>query len=242
MTHAEIQELLGVYALDALDEDEADTVRRHLEECPRCRAEVAEHREVAALLAYAGAPAPPEVWDRIAASLEEPPPALQLQPVPRTGRRRAMRMVSLRAAAVAFAVAAASIIGLGVAVIRLDHRVNGQGSLAAAISHAMTAPGAIHVQLASSTHASASASAVLLPDGQGYLTDAQLTPLPAGHVYQLWGQVDGRLISLGVLGANPKQRAFPAEPNMTLLAITAENAPGVAVSSQAPVVAGPVTA
>lgn len=241
MTHAEIEALLGAYALDALDADEAEEVRRHLEDCPRCRDEVAAHREVAALLAYAGAPAPPQLWDRIAASLEEPPPALQLQAVPRTRNRRAVRMVSVRAAAIAFAVAAASIVGLGVEVIRLDRRVTGSaatGTLPAVISQAMKQHGAVKVRLASST--GASALAVLLPDGQGYLTDANLAPLPADHVYQLWGKVQGRLISLGVLGPDPKQAAFPAEPNVTLLAITAERAPGVAVSQQTPVAAAAV--
>jgi hypothetical protein len=239
MTHTEIQELLGVFALDALEDDEAEAVRRHLEDCPRCRTEVAEHREVAAFLAYAGAPAPPQLWDRIAASLEEPPPALELQPVRRRGSRKFPHFVSLRAAAVGLSVAAASIIGLGVAVVRLDQRHPGS-SLAATIRHAMIQPDAVKVPLTSKTGA-ASAEAVVLPDGQGYLTDAHLSPLTPGHVYQLWGQVQGQLISLGTLGSDPKEAAFTTAPKVTLLAITAENAPGVTVSHQTPVVAGPVT-
>jgi hypothetical protein len=236
MTHAEIQELLGVFALDALDDDEAEAVRRHLADCPRCQGEVADHREVAALLAYAGAPAPPQLWDRIAANLEEPPPALQLQPVgPKPGRR----IVTFRAAAVAFAVAAASIIGLGVEVIRLDRRLP-SAALPAVIAQALNAPGATKVSLTSTT--GAAADAVVLPNGQGYLTSANLAPLPAGHVYQLWGQIQGRLISLGILGQDPNQAAFSTEGHVTLLAITAERSPGVAVSQQTPVVAGPVNA
>lgn len=76
--HEELQELLGAYALDAVDPDEAAALERHLPTCPRCRNELADHREVAALLGYAGADAPTGVWDRIIASLEEPPPALNL--------------------------------------------------------------------------------------------------------------------------------------------------------------------
>jgi anti-sigma factor RsiW len=76
--HAELQELLGAYALDAVEADEAAAIERHLPTCPRCRNELTDHREVAALLGYAGASAPSGVWDRIVASLEEPPPALQL--------------------------------------------------------------------------------------------------------------------------------------------------------------------
>src|SRR5206468_3199328 len=49
--HPDVQELLGAYALDALDADEADAVELHLRDCPRCRAEVADYRETAALAA-----------------------------------------------------------------------------------------------------------------------------------------------------------------------------------------------
>jgi anti-sigma factor RsiW len=76
--HAELQELLGAYALDAVEPEEAAAIERHLPTCPRCRNELTDHREVAALLGYAGASAPSGVWDRIVASLEEAPPALQL--------------------------------------------------------------------------------------------------------------------------------------------------------------------
>ena len=59
MTHDELQSLLGAYALDAVEDDEARAVERHLQECPRCRAEVANHRETAALMASVGAEARP---------------------------------------------------------------------------------------------------------------------------------------------------------------------------------------
>ncbi|MGH9073042.1 MAG: anti-sigma factor domain-containing protein, partial [Acidimicrobiales bacterium] len=75
-THAELEALLGAYALDAVDGPEAEAVELHLRECPRCRAEVAEHRETAALLGHVGAPAPEGLWDRIASTLEETPPRM----------------------------------------------------------------------------------------------------------------------------------------------------------------------
>ena len=68
--HQDIEELLGAYALDAVDPDEARLVEEHLVECPRCRAEVAAHREVAALLTSGTSdPVPDGVWDRITADL-----------------------------------------------------------------------------------------------------------------------------------------------------------------------------
>ena len=69
LTHPQIQELLGAYALDAVEADEAALVAEHIEECPSCRDEVAGHREAAALLAHVGAPAPAGVWDKIAMEL-----------------------------------------------------------------------------------------------------------------------------------------------------------------------------
>ena len=74
-THEEIQELLGVYALDAVDPETALVVERHLETCIRCTTEVAQHHEVAGLLANSGGASPPELWDRIARELDgsDPP-------------------------------------------------------------------------------------------------------------------------------------------------------------------------
>ena len=88
-THEEIQELLGVYALDAVDPETAAMVERHLGECVRCSVEVAQHHEVAGLLANSGGAVPgrscgsgiasrldgsaPPSWERLAKRLEEEP-------------------------------------------------------------------------------------------------------------------------------------------------------------------------
>ncbi|MGH2872076.1 MAG: zf-HC2 domain-containing protein, partial [Solirubrobacteraceae bacterium] len=48
LDHHEIEELLGAYALDAVDPDERAAVDSHLAECLRCRAEVDRHRQIAA--------------------------------------------------------------------------------------------------------------------------------------------------------------------------------------------------
>ncbi|HXP33677.1 MAG TPA: zf-HC2 domain-containing protein, partial [Acidimicrobiales bacterium] len=70
MNHDDIAQLLGAFALDAVDPDEADAIRAHLAECPRCASEVAEHWEVTGLIANVGVDAPPELWDRIAARID----------------------------------------------------------------------------------------------------------------------------------------------------------------------------
>jgi hypothetical protein len=68
--HRELQELLGAYALDAVDRDVAEVIERHLEECVKCSVEVAQHHEVAGLLANSGGASPAGLWDGIAAQLD----------------------------------------------------------------------------------------------------------------------------------------------------------------------------
>lgn len=69
LRHAEIEELLGVYALDAVDRDTAAMVEEHLDGCIRCSIEVAKHHEVAGMLANSGGVASAQVWDGIAGHL-----------------------------------------------------------------------------------------------------------------------------------------------------------------------------
>jgi anti-sigma factor RsiW len=69
-SHEQIRELLGVYALDAVDPETAAVVERHLEGCVRCTTEVAQHHEVAGLLANSGGSSPEGIWDGIASRLD----------------------------------------------------------------------------------------------------------------------------------------------------------------------------
>src|SRR5689334_7705687 len=119
MTHEQVQELLGAYAVDAVEPDEVADVEAHLEECSRCRAELAELREVGAFLAHSGGDAPAGLWDRIASSLDDNPPPLRLE-VQRERRRTRARWVR----PVAAVAAAVLIVILGVAVVSLRRDVN----------------------------------------------------------------------------------------------------------------------
>lgn len=67
---SELDQLLGVYALDALDHDERDEVDAYLERSPRAQAEVNSHIEVASFLGNIGGEAPKALWDRIEQHLE----------------------------------------------------------------------------------------------------------------------------------------------------------------------------
>jgi hypothetical protein len=243
-THQDIQELLGAFALDAVDDDERDVIEAHLTGCPRCRAEVEGHRETAALLAHSGERAPEGVWDRIAEALDEAPPALDLT---RITNRPARRVIPLRLAAATMAVAAALTLFLGVALGRNDNGGFGrvdkladamETAVVANAAHAALAnPQAEQVQLAS-TDGKAAARVVRLPDGTGYLLPAHLAPLPAGRVYQLWAVRSDAKISLGVLGATPEVSAFRMSGPVVAYAVTEEAAGGVATTQNQPVIVG----
>lgn len=254
-SHQQIEELLGAFALDAVDGDEARVVADHLVDCARCRAEVAEHREVAALLAHGGTDAPAHLWDRIAASIEgtgpsetdmvlRPPPGLFTKPnvagrtLPRSWRRQAVLPVA--------AVAAAVIGVLGFQVVdqgaklddqgqRIEELANGDG-LSRAFQSALGEPDAELVELRSPD--GEHEVRAVMTEGLGYVHAAGLPGLPEGRTYQLWADMGESRISLGILGARPEVASFAVNPEVLGLAITEEIASGVVVSEQAPLVYG----
>jgi len=242
LTHDEVTELLGAYALDAVEGDERDAVDRHLNECPRCRAEVGDHRTVASFLGSAGGRAPDGLWDRIAGSLEEAPPELRLAPVVPITQRRS---VSLRVGAAAAAVAAGVIAGLGLEVTHLNHQVDHLAAperpdtaLLSAATQALADPRTQRVSMRS-TDGRRSAEVALGSDGTGFLVAEDLPALPSDRTYQLWALANGQKISVGVLGASPHVVAFRYVPSgLSGFAVTDEQAGGVVSTQNAPVVLG----
>lgn len=226
--HPEVQELLGAYALDALDPGEADAVDLHLRDCPRCRAEVEEYRETAAMLAFGGVAAPPGVWEKIQASLEEAPPKLELARVVPLRQPRWQTLGTSLAAAAAVVI---SLVALGVFIVRDPE----PSSLAAEIGEVVQHPDAVAVRLASEDRGSAE---VYLFEGKAYLVKHSLPALGEGETYQLWGQKGDTKVSLAVLGASPQQAQLPLGGEYDALAITAEKSPGVVSSNNPAVVAG----
>jgi hypothetical protein len=208
LSHDELQELTGAYALDALEPDEREAVELHLLECARCRADVAEYREVAAFLAHNGHTAPEGVWDRIADSLEEAPPPLDLAPVVPLRPRAGMRV----AAAVAIAAAAVAAF-FGVKFVDIDNKLNrieSESALQRAAFDAQQNPRARSVDLVSTSGGTNAAEVVLLPDGTAYMIKHQLPRLPADRTWQLWILGGDEPISAGVLGPNPGVVSFKA--------------------------------
>lgn len=244
MTHIELEELLGAYALDAVSPEEAEAVELHLRECPRCRDEVVTHREVVALLAQVGAAAPEGVWQRIAGSLEEAPPKLDMARVVAMRPRAARYAPRWRTAAAATAAVAASVIGvLGVKLVDQDRRLRTLTAAVEGRSLEDTAMAALVDSEARRVSLKAldgklMGEAVMLSDGSGYLLRPNLPDLPADQTYQLWALVGDTRISLGVLGRESAVSAFRATTEVRALAITIEAAGGVSTTEKPPVVMG----
>ena len=259
-------ELLGAYALDAVDADERDAIAAHLTTCPRCRAEVAEHRETAAFLSQSGAPAPDGVWDRIAADLSPPAPPLRVRIDPedhagRTGpgpadappsasvvslddaRRHRLRTRTLVAVISAAAVVVAV---LGIVTVnqsrRLDRLQTAMDNVSVdRLANQTVGRASLQVHLVG---AGATAQAVVDRSGRGYLITAGLRVPMRGDVYQLWGKVDGKVLSLGTFGGSTPVVPFQLDSTrlggVQAFAVTEERAPGVVASTRLAVIAGTV--
>jgi len=277
--HDPAAELLGAYALDALEPAETARVEAHLRICGRCRGEVAANREVAGLLAQGGT-APSVVWDRIMADIDGPPPprvVLDLRarpaaswsppggpPAPDGGRRprrssgggrrgggdgrarelrrpgRAVRIVVAVAAALgALAFVGVRLVGSGAPAGAPSARGVAVGPTMADVRAALGQPGARTVRL--SGGAVPELSAVILPDGHGWVYASRLTGLPSSQTYQLWGITGSRAVSYGLLGPQPAVVAFRAASGVRALAVTVEAAGGADAPTTVPVASGPVT-
>jgi anti-sigma-K factor RskA len=250
MSHDEASDLLGVYALDAVDGDEFTELEEHLETCPRCRAELDNLREVAAAMGNSVEPVPEGLWSQIALRLpeeredEEPRPMPRLTPGARPpfrastdGRDRRHRTMVATVGALAVAAAAVAVV-LGIGLVRADNKVSNLQAAPSAVSAALRTPGHHIVELDSSSSRAELAQVVVVPSGQGYLVSSKLPTLGDDRTYQLWAIEGKQPISLGLLGGSPRRAAFTmagaARPSR--LSITAEPKGG-SVSPTSPIIA-----
>jgi hypothetical protein len=263
--HHEIQDLLGTYALHAVDAAEEAAVERHITHCEECREELEQHREVTALLSTTERFAPADLWENIVRQIPADSPAgsaipseptFPLEPrVPVEGPNTAIARLPRRwlqpiaAAAVLALVVASTIVQsvrLGSAneqlvaaranVTELTEQLN-RPPLNAAVAQAMTGVDTQRLTLGSQVSGS-NAIIVLMPDGTGFLAEHTLQPLPPDRTYQLWAIIDGKIISAGILGADPEVVPFRIDPQgFTGFAITEEVVGGVEASENDVVVA-----
>jgi hypothetical protein len=128
------------------------------------------------------------------------------------------------------------IAALSVTVVVQGRRLTEERALLEAAEAALADPDARTTALRSDDGAVV-VSAVLLPDGRGYLYRDDLRPLPEGRTYQLWALGRAEPISVGVLGRDPGVVPFVVSPGISGLAISDEVAGG-AVAPSEPLAAG----
>ena len=249
VSHAEMRELLGAYALHAMSDDESLMVEAHIETCAACRNEVSEYLDVAASLASVDEmPVNPATWDRILGEVRAMAPRGTLpsaEPNPSDrrvadvvdladARDRKRRLGGWRGALVAAVAATAVAVPLTTALTGTS-----TPSLAALARAAAAAPGSSTATLRDSAGRSL-AEAVVTVSGQGYLLRDSLPPLELGRTYQLWALTGAAPVSAGVLGRDPKLAAFTLAAPTSALAISVEPAGGSVSSVVEPVASGDV--
>lgn len=259
MHHEQAHDLLAAFALDAVETHERDLIDQHLANCPRCRAELDAHRDVAAALGNSVEQLPMGLWTTISMHLperhdEDSPPMPRLLRdgpdgvVPQRKSPRRLHPSRGRMAAVAsFVVAAAAVTAvLAAGLVNADNQVaHLQGAIGetahTAVIAALDTPGHRVVDLTSAQRVEL-AQFVVLPDGRGYLVHSTLPALGAHDTYQLWGVVGGQPISLGLMGRSPNQVTFTlaGAARASKLGITVEPSGGAVVPSSQMVASGPV--
>lgn len=249
--HQEIQEILGAFALHAVEDEEAFLVERHVEACEECRHELERHLDVASLLSTTERFAPAELWESIAGQI--PRNQERSQVAPRSPDNNVVtlrqRFVKPLAAAAVLAIVGASafqsirlntvsdqLAAERIRVAALTEQLD-RPPLDAAVAQALARTESRLVTLGSQVSGS-NAIIVLMPDGTGYLAEHTLQPLPDDRTYQLWAVIDGKIISAGILGSNPGVVPFRIDlQGFAGFAITEEAVGGVESSQNDPVIA-----
>ncbi|MDX1690986.1 MAG: anti-sigma factor [Acidimicrobiia bacterium] len=211
------EELVALYALGALEPQEAAEVERLLAADTGAAASFDAYLEVAASLGSGVAgDATPALWDRIAADTR-PAPVVELRP------RRTRILAAVAVAAVSLSAV------LGVALF-LQARDTAEPPLAVAVEQTREASGTVVVPMTGDV----TAEVVLGSDGIGYVVPGDLPALDDASTYQLWAIVDDRVISAGVLGPRPGIAPFQVDPGVPVagFALTVEVAGGVVTSDQ----------
>ncbi|MFD7574853.1 anti-sigma factor domain-containing protein [Streptomyces sp. NPDC059810] len=227
MSTADPHTMTGAYALDALDPEEHEAVRRHLAECPSCAQEVLEFSETAVRLGLAVAVTPTAalrtgVLERIATVRQEPP-ATRAVRAPR-GRRGLRRWSHW-----ALAACLAGAVGLGgIAAwqhgLAEDARQETTRARQAndAVAEVLAAPDA---RVSTSRLEGGAVGTVVVSASldRAVFAASGMAPPPAGKVYQLWYDDEGTMRSAGLMDPGATAEA-------TLLDGPVDRASGVGVT------------
>lgn len=235
----EVDELIGAFALGAMDAKEEVALRAHLATCDQPHAELHEALGAGLLLAASLDPVSPQpaVRDRLMATIERTPQALQpdvaaAQPAARRSRREWRSIGVARPLALAAVVA---LLAVGLWNVSLQSQLAQRDATLRAVASAIAGGDA-----AFRVDGSAGRGYVVDTPGEGAaFVVADLRALSADRLYELWLiDAEGTPVAVGTF--NPTDAAVtvvPVERDLTgyaIFAVTVE-AERVAAPSSTPV-------
>ncbi len=264
--NARLDELLGAYALNAVDEEQRREIEAYLDVSPRAAAEVADHLSVAAALAGSTSETPAPSWDRINAAISATPQevvapisldARRAESAERLAQRTGRRGRSVLYTRIATVAASLAIIGLGLQTFNQESRLRDLRTELAADQRTLSEAQREVKRLASRDQfnvetvlATPGARVAALNDdanhpigrvlldgkGRGFLVLSEGQALKPGQAYQLWGVHDQLVISLGVMQPGSAAMPLSAAGDWSQFVLTVETLPGV-VASKGPAIA-----
>jgi anti-sigma-K factor RskA len=235
--HAATRDLLGAFALGAVDAEEAAAVRAHLATCAECQAEMAElwlavdslpgmiepvepppalrDRIAVAVMAEAASPSPAPPAVSVAPPPEPAPTAVPAPPAPEPVRKPA----SFWSRATPWAVAAAILLLLSTGLLVWNLRMREQLATAPVVETIALAPTDAAPQ--------AGGEVTYLPQDDLFILEVRdLPPLEPDQVYEVWLIGANGPEPAGVFDQSTDQHAIVADRDRyDSLAITAEPGP-----------------
>lgn len=236
----DVTELLGAYVLDAVDDVERRRVERARENNRQVENEITQLQYAVDALADAVEVEPPaSLWQSIQSSIADDHVQSQDKGVPRqsniSGRKTSKNSFYLAAAAIL-----AVVVLSGTVIATLTRSTEPTDSLAtmtAMAKDAATKPGSRQAVL-TDPERTMEVQVIVDAEGHGFVMTDPLPSLPAGETYQLWSAADGTMISLGMLGSDPKMSLVPIDGSVTELALTREPAQGSVAPTTPPMATG----
>jgi len=215
-SHEEIRELLGAYALEAVDDRERAIIETHLETCESCRVELEDHRRLAETMRRHAARMSP------LASVEANGSAKTDGGVPRSRLAHRWRFP------VAMTIVLILLGGLfAQGEIRFNELQAGMErvELLERAQLATTDPAAIVTTLRTPRNEPVLTVVSRAVGGDSYAMNSTLPPLPKGQSYQLWRSERGGEVPAVALGRQPDAVTFSLPSGVTGFVLTVETGP-----------------
>ena len=216
LSHGEIQELLGAYALGAVNDRERTIIEAHLQTCESCRVELDDYNRLAEAL-------------RRHASRMSPLASVEANGSERTSEDVArQRLVGRWRAPLAVAIVVVFFGGLFVqAQIRSDHLEARMArvELLERVQVATADPAAVVTTLHTPRDEPVLTVVSHKAGGDSYALDSALPRLATGQTYQLWRIDKGYVTAVVGLGSRPDTVAFSLPSGASALILTVEQRP-----------------